>query len=157
VIDRALREEKTAAPVTIPYRLSPTAKYADHFVLSYLPKMRLLKEYVKVTPAGFVFRFKTFATVEHVLKWFKVHFKDPIPRAPPVTSSHGRPQPLQPQGQAPPQPSGYAYSGALGGDRFDGTRQSVGYERGSAGGPGFGGSCGGSGQYGGAYSGGGRR
>lgn len=78
-VEHALQEEKRSKPLTIPYRLSPTKKYASYFLLSYLPKQRLQKEYIKVTPAGFVYRKNTFATVEQLLSWFKTHFKDPLP------------------------------------------------------------------------------
>ena len=58
--------------------MSPTKRHADHFLLSYLPKQRLVKEYLKVTPTGFCYRRLTFGSVEQLLRWFKVHFKDPL-------------------------------------------------------------------------------
>jgi len=79
-VEQSLQEEKRSAPASIPYRISPTQKYADYFLLAYLPKARLIKEYVHVTPAGFVYRKTTFNSVEQLLRWFKVHFKEPPPR-----------------------------------------------------------------------------
>ena len=79
-VERTLQEEKRSQPATIPYRLSPTKKYADYFILAYLPKAKTIKEYLKVTPGGFVYRRQTFPSVEKMLQWFKVHWKEPPPR-----------------------------------------------------------------------------
>ena len=76
-VEQTLREEKRANPQTIPYRLSPMKKHADYFLLSYLPKQRLVKEHVRVTPVGFSYRRHTFGSVEQLLRWFKLHFKEP--------------------------------------------------------------------------------
>ena len=75
-VEHVLREEKRANPQTIPYRLSPTKKHAACFLLSYVPKVRVHKEYVKVTPSGFGYRKSTFSTIEQLLRWFKVHWRD---------------------------------------------------------------------------------
>ena len=77
-VEQVLQDEKRANPQTIPYRLSPAKKYAACFLLSYVPKQRLHKEYIKVVPAGFMYRQGTFESVEKLLRWFKTHFKDPI-------------------------------------------------------------------------------
>ena len=46
--------------------MSPTKKLADYFLLSYYPKNKMLKEYMRVTPAGFMYRKQTFGNVEQV-------------------------------------------------------------------------------------------
>ena len=68
--------EKKTNPAGIPYRLSPSKKYTEFFLLSYLPKSKVGKEYLKVTHEGFIYRKNKFDSVESLLRWFKVHFKD---------------------------------------------------------------------------------
>ena len=79
-VEQMLQEEKRAHPTTIPYRISPSKKHAAYFLLSYLPRQRLLKEYLQVTPSGFIYRKRTFSAVEQLLRWFKLHFKETIPQ-----------------------------------------------------------------------------
>jgi transcriptional accessory protein Tex/SPT6 len=80
VLERMLKAEKSGAPQTIPYRLSPNPKAADHYQLSYLPKQKVIREFVKVSPAGFLYRTKLFSSVEDALKYFKANYKEPPPR-----------------------------------------------------------------------------
>lgn len=47
--------------------------------MSYLPRNRCRHEFVTVTPEGFRFRQQMFDTVTSLFKWFKEHFRDPIP------------------------------------------------------------------------------
>lgn len=54
-------------------------------MLSYLPVQRCRHEYITVTPEGFRFRQQMFESVSSLLRWFKEHFKDPIPGATPST------------------------------------------------------------------------
>jgi hypothetical protein len=77
-IDKSLREQKKAEPHRIPYSLTPSTKYPDHASLCFMPSSRMRKEYIKVSPSGFVFRKQEFTTIEKLLKWFKQHFQDPI-------------------------------------------------------------------------------
>ncbi len=172
VLERTLKAEKGGAPQTIPYRLSPNPKVADHYHLSYLPKQKVIKEYVKVTPAGFVYRTKLFSSVEDALKYFKANYKNPPPRpsqpaappgGPPAQMSAGMGLPLQqippglPPGMGqppPPQPAGYAYGGGgMGGGGMGGGGMGGGMGGGYGGG-GYGGGGGGFG--GGGFFGGGR-
>jgi len=77
-IESTLRAEKN--PQNIPYRLCPTKRPAV-FMLAYLPKTKIIREYVRVIPAGFVYRNNPpFHSVEKMLQWFKTHFKDPMTR-----------------------------------------------------------------------------
>ena len=69
---KALAAEKQANPSVIPYRISPTQEFADHFLLSYMPReKKQVKEYVRVTPAGFVYRLQAFDGIERMLRYFK--------------------------------------------------------------------------------------
>ena len=49
------------------------------FLLSYLPRNHFRHEYVTVTPEGYRYRGQLFETLKGLLKWFKEHFRDPIP------------------------------------------------------------------------------
>lgn len=51
-------------------------------MLSYLPRARCRHEFVTVTPEGFRFRGQMFDTVGLLFRWFKEHFRDPLPGTP---------------------------------------------------------------------------
>ena len=48
-------------------------------MLTYMPRDHARHEYVTVTPDGFKFRRQNFETLSSLMKWFKEHFRDPIP------------------------------------------------------------------------------
>lgn len=48
-------------------------------MLSYLPRTRCRHEYVTVSPDGFRFRGQMFGRVNDLFRWFKEHFRDPVP------------------------------------------------------------------------------
>lgn len=50
--------------------------------MSYLPRTRCKHEYITVTPEGFRFRGQVFDTVGLLFRWFKEHFRDPVPGTP---------------------------------------------------------------------------
>lgn len=47
-----------------------------------MPRNKVRHEFVTVTPDGFRFRQQMFDTVGSLFKWFKEHFRDPIPGTP---------------------------------------------------------------------------
>lgn len=49
------------------------------FMLSYLPRNKVRHEYITVTPEGYRFRQQMFDSVASVFKWFKEHFREPLP------------------------------------------------------------------------------
>ena len=53
--------------------------YPGKFMLSYLPRTRCRHEYISVSPDGFRFRGNNFPRVNDLFRWFKEHFRDPIP------------------------------------------------------------------------------
>ncbi|KAG8306071.1 Transcription elongation factor SPT6 [Homalodisca vitripennis] len=77
-----LKEEKKKNPQKIHYIISVSKNYPGKFLLSYLPRNRCKHELITVTPDGFRFRGQTFDTVGMCFKWFKEHFRDPIPGTP---------------------------------------------------------------------------
>jgi transcription elongation factor SPT6 len=78
-IEAQLREKKKAQPSTIPYLFSVSKEHPGVFVLSYLPNTRVRKEFVNVTSEGFRFRRNIFTDPERLVKWFKMHWKEPVP------------------------------------------------------------------------------
>ncbi|KAI4456284.1 transcription elongation factor spt6 [Holotrichia oblita] len=77
-----LMDEKKKQPNKIHYVISASKNYPGKFLLSYLPRNKVRHEFVTVTPDGFRFRQQMFDTVGSLFKWFKEHFRDPIPGTP---------------------------------------------------------------------------
>jgi transcription elongation factor SPT6 len=63
-----------------------TINIPGKFMLSYAIKNKIRNEYVSVTPDGFRFRKQNFDALLSMIKWFKEHFRDPIP----ITPNMGR-------------------------------------------------------------------
>ncbi|GAB0093481.1 Transcription elongation factor SPT6 [Sergentomyia squamirostris] len=84
--EELLKEEKTKNATKIHYFLSASKNYPGKFLISYLPVNKCKHEYVTVTPDGFRFRQQIFDSINSLLKWFKEHFKDPLPGATPLTT-----------------------------------------------------------------------
>lgn len=63
--------------------------YPGKFLLSYLPRIRCRHEYVSVSPDGFKFRGQMFSRVNDLFRWFKEHFRDPIPGQSTPGTPHG--------------------------------------------------------------------
>jgi len=47
--------EKKEDPQKIPYRFSILPAYPQHVVLAYVPKEKVIKEFIRVKPRGFFF------------------------------------------------------------------------------------------------------
>ncbi|XP_018043694.1 PREDICTED: transcription elongation factor SPT6 isoform X1 [Atta colombica] len=77
--EEILKEQKKENPNGIPYIISAAKTYPGKFLLSYLPRTRCRHEYVTVTSEGFRFRAQMFGRVSDLLRWFKEHFRDPVP------------------------------------------------------------------------------
>lgn len=77
-----LKEEKKKNSSKIHYVISASKNYPGKFLLSYLPRNKVRHEFVTVTPDGFRFRGQIFDSVGLLFKWFKEHFRDPIPGTP---------------------------------------------------------------------------
>uniref|UniRef100_A0A2M3YZ36 Transcription elongation factor SPT6 n=1 Tax=Anopheles braziliensis TaxID=58242 RepID=A0A2M3YZ36_9DIPT len=77
--EEILKAEKQKNPNKIHYIVSVSKTYPGRFLLSYLPRNKFRHEYVTITPDGYRFRHQSFDSVNSLLKWFKEHFRDPIP------------------------------------------------------------------------------
>ncbi|XP_043664640.1 transcription elongation factor SPT6-like [Vespula pensylvanica] len=84
-----LKEQKKQNPGGIPYIISAAKNYPGKFLLSYLPRIRCRHEYVSVSPDGFKFRGQIFSRVNDLFRWFKEHFRDPIPGQSTPGTPHG--------------------------------------------------------------------
>ncbi len=87
VLEKLLAEEKAKNPKRIPYFFSASRQYPSKFLLAYQPAGKPKTEFVTVTPDGFRYRSQVHSSVNDLLKWFKDHFRDPIPRPIPTTTS----------------------------------------------------------------------
>lgn len=77
--EELLKEEKKKNANKIHYFMSASKNLPGKFLLSYLPKTRCKHESFTVTPYGYRFRQQMFDSLAALLKWFKEHFRDPIP------------------------------------------------------------------------------
>lgn len=78
-LEEVLHVEKKKAPQRIPYLLSTCKEFPGKFFLGYLPRVKPRVEYISVTPDGFRYRGRVHATLNGLFRWFKEHFRDPIP------------------------------------------------------------------------------
>ncbi|XP_026284387.1 transcription elongation factor SPT6 isoform X1 [Frankliniella occidentalis] len=86
--EEILKDEKRRNPSKIHYIISATQSLPGKFMLSYILN-RCRHEYVTVTPDGFRFRQQMFENLNALFKWFKEHFRDPIPGSTPSTPRAG--------------------------------------------------------------------
>jgi len=82
IAEEILRTDKKAQPGKIHYLLSASKELPGKFLLSYMPRTKSRHEYVTITPDGFRFRKINHETLSNLMKWFKEHFRDPIPGTP---------------------------------------------------------------------------
>nr|XP_033334830.1 transcription elongation factor SPT6-like [Megalopta genalis] len=87
--EEMIKEQKKQNPGGIPYIVSAAKNYPGKFLLSYLPRTRCRHEYVSITPDGFKFRGHTFSRINDLFRWFKEHFRDPIPGQVTPGTPHG--------------------------------------------------------------------
>ncbi|XP_076670314.1 transcription elongation factor SPT6 isoform X2 [Andrena cerasifolii] len=87
--EEILKEQKKQNPGGIPYIVSAARSYPGKFMLSYLPRTRCRHEYVTITPDGYRFRGQMFSRVTDLFRWFKEHFRDPIPGQSTPGTPHG--------------------------------------------------------------------
>lgn len=58
-------------PNRIPYRFSILPLYPQHIVLAYIPREKVIKEFIKVRPKGFYFHEQNHAPFQTLINWFK--------------------------------------------------------------------------------------
>lgn len=85
VMDKIVSDDKKKAPSKIPYFVSASKEFPGKFMLSYLPRNKPRHEFITVSPEGFRYRQRNFHSTNSLFKWFKEHFRDPIPGTPAST------------------------------------------------------------------------
>ena len=73
-LEEALKEEKIADKARIPYRLAILPQYPQHVVLAYVPRERVIREFIKVRPRGYYFHDETKPNFVSLINWFKEHY-----------------------------------------------------------------------------------
>lgn len=86
-LKKLLREEKSKNPKRSPYFFSASKQLPGKFVLCYLPGSKPGFEYMTVTPDGFRYRNRVHNSVNGLLKWFKEHYREPVPKPVQTSSS----------------------------------------------------------------------
>lgn len=82
LLDKVLHEEKKKAPSKIPYFVSLAKQYPGKFLVSYMPRTKPRHEYATISPEGIRYRQQMFHSLNSMMRWFKEHFRDPIPGTP---------------------------------------------------------------------------
>jgi len=80
--DEMIKDDKKKNPSKIHYFVSCSREFPGKFMLSYLPRTTTKHEYLTVTPDGYRFRGQVFDGLTSLFRWFKEHFRDPIPGTP---------------------------------------------------------------------------
>jgi transcription elongation factor SPT6 len=75
-IENSLRSEKRTQPNAIPYYFTILPQHPQYFVLNYLPKDRIVREYIKVKPKGLFFHESYHPSINFLISWFKRHYND---------------------------------------------------------------------------------
>ena len=71
-----LKQEKRQKPSTIPYYFTILEQYPQFLVLYYLPKEKMISEYIKVKPRGFFFHEAYHTSLTYLTSWFKRHHSE---------------------------------------------------------------------------------
>jgi len=71
-MEERLKEEKKEAPQRIPYRFAILPQYPQHVVLGYVPKEKVLKEFIKVRPKGFYFHDQNLVPFQMLINWSRI-------------------------------------------------------------------------------------
>lgn len=75
VVEETLKAEKNADRSRIPYRFVILSQYQQHVVLAYLPKEKVVKEFIKVRPKGFYFHEQNLSPFMNLVNWFKENWQ----------------------------------------------------------------------------------
>lgn len=70
-LEETLKNEKNIDRTKIPYRFAILPQYQQHVVLAYLPKDKVVKEFIKVRPKGFYFHDQNLVPFVTLVNWFK--------------------------------------------------------------------------------------
>lgn len=77
-LENLLLQEKKAKPSNIPYYFAVSPQYPQFFILAYLPKEEIIKEFIKVKPKGLFFHEAYHVNMNYLVSWFKRHYTDRV-------------------------------------------------------------------------------
>ncbi|KAK4008393.1 hypothetical protein OUZ56_013534 [Daphnia magna] len=80
--EEIIKDDKKKNPAKIHYFVSASREFPGKFMLTYLPRTTAKHEYITVTSEGFRFRGQVHDSLASLFRWFKEHFRDPIPGTP---------------------------------------------------------------------------
>ena len=80
--EEVIKDDKKKNPAKIHYFVTASREFPGKFMLTYLPRTTAKHEYITVTPDGFRFRGHVHDSLASLFRWFKEHFRDPIPGTP---------------------------------------------------------------------------
>ena len=72
----ALEKEKREDSSKIPYKFTILEKYPQHIILGYIPKDKMVKEYIKIKPRGYFFHHQYHFPFTSLINWFKQEFRN---------------------------------------------------------------------------------
>lgn len=70
-LEETLKEEKNSDRGRIPYKFAVLSQYQQHIVLAYVPREKVIKEFIKIRPKGFYFHDQNFTPFMALVNWFK--------------------------------------------------------------------------------------
>jgi len=69
--EESLKSEKASDKTRIPYRFAILPQYPQHVVLAYVPREKVVKEFIKVRPKGYFFHEQNLTPFLNLVNWFK--------------------------------------------------------------------------------------
>jgi len=74
-LETQLRNEKRSSPAAIPYCFTISPSYPQFLILIYIPKDKIITEYIKVKPKGLFFHDSYHPSITFLISWFKRHYQ----------------------------------------------------------------------------------
>ena len=72
--EESLKNEKAADKTRIPYRFAIFPQYPQHVVIGYVPREKVVKEFIKIRPKGYYFHEQNLTPFMSLVNWFKEHW-----------------------------------------------------------------------------------
>jgi hypothetical protein len=75
-LKQQLEVEKKENNQRIPYRFTILEKYPQYAVLGYIPKDKMVREFIKIKPRGYFFHNLFHFPLNNLVNWFKQEFRN---------------------------------------------------------------------------------
>lgn len=76
LVEGAIKQEKRSKPSSIPYYMTIIPHFPQYVLLVYMPKDKIIREYIKIKPKGMFFHEAYHPNVNYLIAWFKRHFAE---------------------------------------------------------------------------------